>query len=850
MKMEFHFLDVGPTKFGDCILCRRGDDLILIDGGHPGDQKARGDRRSLPDQIADIVGTQPPFQLKLLVITHAHLDHIGCLLKLVKSGIITAEWALVADEKLGWGRHQTHDGVLDSDTLSVEGRKLAAALREDEIPDLRNEEAVRAFLDAALGLEPTYKEILKTLADSGTTIVRHGRDSTTALSEAFSAWGLKILGPTKPHLTLCANAVAKSMSDAASLIRSVLDDGEDDAVALYRQLVSGPLSDSGGKNRPGQALNNQSIVLSFGKSGRRVLLAGDMQFIEPGIAGIETMMAALRKKAQAHGPYMLVKTCHHSSHNGIDATWIEEMGADALLVHSGGENDDYHPALTSLSLLRKRAKTMPGKWLRNDRNGLISCFIDDNAQMEVAYERGEFDDFSRNYDPDLVTQNVEKPPAQNAPEHQSTLVNNQPQQQAMSDESVEVSIRIPNRRTRVTVTIDVQPEAAAAGPPRPFEEPAQIPVPSGEWKLGGGRKFPKLLAVTDARRLALNVGEAAASQAIRALQKAGIDVLPEMPADTGGSKDARLVVREALRAAEYAGVLIIGGPDVVPPVIVDALPRELRAKLGHPAASLNDPDNFIVWSDHPYGDLDDQGINELPVSRVPDGRSAALLHAALTAPARPPDDAGGFGLRNLKRPFAENVYRKLAADGCRTTAPHGPSSHPPETLTAHRIYLMLHGIKNDGTVFAGEEEDESIVPALDLSNLPKVCAGSVIFTGCCWGALIEANIAAESPPGNKPSPRTSENSIALAFLRAGARAFIGCTGAHYSPDAEPYGFYGGPMHTAFWDALLQPEMTPALALHEARLAYLNDMPHGQTDVYDLAIEHKIFHQFTCLGLGW
>ena len=37
MKTEIHFLDVGPAKFGDCILCRRGDDLILIAGGHPGE---------------------------------------------------------------------------------------------------------------------------------------------------------------------------------------------------------------------------------------------------------------------------------------------------------------------------------------------------------------------------------------------------------------------------------------------------------------------------------------------------------------------------------------------------------------------------------------------------------------------------------------------------------------------------------------------------------------------------------------------------------------------------------------------------------------------------------------------
>ncbi len=848
MKTEFHFLDVGPNKFGDCVLCRRGDEVILIDGGHPGDQNARGARRSLPDQIAGIIGMQPPFALKLLVVTHAHLDHVGCLPTLVKNGVIKAEWALVADEKLGWGRHHAHDGVLDSDALPLDGKRVAAALREDAVPDLRNADEVRAFLDAALGLEPAYKGMLTTLEEAGTKIVRHGRNAPTALVKAFAPWNLKILGPTKTHLVRCADAIAKSMMDAASLIQGVFMDGAVDAVALYRQLAAGPLSDSGGKNRPGQALNNQSLTLAFGKAGRRVLLAGDMQFIEPDIEGLDTPMSALRKKAKDHGAYRVVKTCHHSSHNGLDAAWITDMGDDALVIHSGGENDATHPALTSLKLLRERAKTRPKKWLRNDRNGLISCALDAAGGLEVAFERGDFDDFSRNHDLDLGAGPIEVSPV--VREEPPVAPPKPKPQERVPNDNVEVTVRIPNRRTRVTLTIDLQPEAAGAGHPRPFEEPAQNPAPEGEWKLGGGRTFPRLLAVTDIRRLARNVGETAALSAVSALQNAGIDVLPELPEETAGSANTRLVVREALRQADYAGVLIIGGPDVVPPVVMDTLPADLPTRMRHNAVALTDPDNFIVWSDHPYGDTDGEGCNELPVSRVPDGHSAALLRAALTAPARPAGDAGGFGLRNLKRPFADMIYRRLDASGCRTTAPHGPASHPPEKLTAHRIYLMLHGMKGDGTLFAGETEDESIVTAFDMGSLPASCAGSVIFTGCCWGALIEDGLASETATASQPAPRTEENSIALAFLRRGARAFIGCTGAHYSPNIEPYGFFGGPMHAAFWEALTQPGMAPALALHEARLAYLNAIPHGQNGLYDVAIEHKIFHQFTCLGLGW
>jgi hypothetical protein len=57
------------------------------------------------------------------------------------------------------------------------------------------------------------------------------------------------------------------------------------------------------------------------------------------------------------------------------------------------------------------------------------------------------------------------------------------------------------------------------------------------------------------------------------------------------------------------------------------------------------------------------------------------------------------------------------------------------------------------------------------------------------------------------------------------------------------------MHTAFWSHY-DAGAPPALALHLAKSDYLRDFPHGQDGPADQAIELKIFHQFTCLGLGW
>jgi hypothetical protein len=166
---------------------------------------------------------------------------------------------------------------------------------------------------------------------------------------------------------------------------------------------------------------------------------------------------------------------------------------------------------------------------------------------------------------------------------------------------------------------------------------------------------------------------------------------------------------------------------------------------------------------------------------------------------------------------------------------------------AGHVYVMLHGSDTDGTRFWGEDESGAL-EALNISNVPKSFQG-VVLTGCCWGALISTTTAAQAVPGQPAPPRVPSASLALSWLQAGARAFIGCTGTHYSPTAEPFDYFGGPMHHAFWRRYTQGE-APAAALFRAKLDYLRDIPHGQRSANGWAIELKILKQFTCLGLGW
>jgi hypothetical protein len=173
---------------------------------------------------------------------------------------------------------------------------------------------------------------------------------------------------------------------------------------------------------------------------------------------------------------------------------------------------------------------------------------------------------------------------------------------------------------------------------------------------------------------------------------------------------------------------------------------------------------------------------------------------------------------------------------------------PPYPLAGNSLYVMLHGHWREGHIFRGEDED-GYPEAFSASEIPDP-APSVVFSGCCYGALAARQAARDAEPGAPVEGRRVENSIALTCLARGSNAFVGCTAIHYSPDKEPFTYLGEPMHRYFWREIAAGQ-PPAKALLNAKLLYASGIPHlaGAGDELRL-IEHKILRQFTCLGLGW
>jgi hypothetical protein len=827
---------MGHEKYGDCIFIRYGEVNVLIDGGHLKDSQSSEGMESIPDQLADILGTSPPFEIDLLVITHCHADHIGCLPDLVKNKIIEVKWAFLPDEKLGFG-HVDDDAAID--VASPEYR-IAALLREEDHSSLSDEE-LEEFVSDAIKLETRYNQMIEDLKKTKVNIVRFGRDSNKQIEDAFRQIGLKVLGPSPEQFKCCAEAIAQLNNNSKHYAKDISDADDISAhISLYRRLLSdSDALPAGAQDRPGKgaAFNCQSILLGLDTGDGTALLTGDMQFASPEISGITSMMSTLRKIVSDAGPYSFIKLPHHGSYNGFDDSVMKEWESTKVYGISGGQNDPDHPDPGVLKLLEEYTNSIT--WGRTDHNGMITVnFLNSEAGLNV--KRGKLNDAISNSDAVPEPHPSVKKQAIPAGMGKGITVTCDKGDLSLSEvfwkpTGVSLDFTLPGEESaRKDISLGPKASGVSAG------TKSITDISWSNLRLGGGRNLPPLLFITNMKRLENNLGVQEANAVVKLIRDARQTLY-----DVRNPVSPFPEVKARLSEGRYKGVVIVGGYDVIPSQRLDTIPPSIRNGVG---ASTSDADNFIVWCDDIYGDFKGDALPDLPVSRVPDAKSPKLVMAALTsAPPSPVKDR--FGVRNLARPFANGIFSLLpGSTNILVSEPATPANIGQGRAAHDSVYFMLHGSDTDGSRFWGETNQGGILEAANVTNVPQRLSG-VVFSGCCWGALTVQTTALRASSGVQLGIRTTGTSMAINYLHAGALAYIGCTGTHYSPTVAPYNYFGGPMHTAFWKHYLKGE-SPAQALFSAKLDYLQGMPHGQTSMIGQAIEFKILKQFTCLGLGW
>jgi beta-lactamase superfamily II metal-dependent hydrolase len=394
--MDIHVLDMGEPRYGDSLVVRHNGRVMLIDGGNT----ERTD--SIAAQLVALLGP-PPHRIDLLVVTHCHADHIGCLPGLVANGSIEITDALVADERLGFGYGlRTHRSYLRGRTQQE--KALLAALQEEDYSDLPDEELAQVLRELR-GVEDRYRDMLRTLEDSGTNVVRYNLESSAAqqqvkrLEEQFADCGLKVLGPTRDQLVVCARAIESGLRELSELLSSSTERvaSARDSLYMYRR-IAGCLFDEtsfvdsyGSEVSP--AKNDQSIIIKVAAGHLSALLPGDMQFADAGVSGVEELMVQLRTRVREAGPYSFVKLPHHTANNGIDASVLSEWRTSTKFAHSGGSNDPAHPGDQAMDELQGIATI---EFARTDRNGSVTVQELAGDILISADDGSALNDFSPN----------------------------------------------------------------------------------------------------------------------------------------------------------------------------------------------------------------------------------------------------------------------------------------------------------------------------------------------------------------------------------------------------------------------------------------------------------------------
>jgi hypothetical protein len=367
-----------------------------------------------------------------------------------------------------------------------------------------------------------------------------------------------------------------------------------------------------------------------------------------------------------------------------------------------------------------------------------------------------------------------------------------------------------------------------------------------------------VLVVTRVAVLRAKLGAAADRVLARAAE---VGDLHDLEADGVRRADPAAAIKEVqrlLRARSYRYLLILGNDDAVPFVRVEnPFASDEREALD----GWELPADWLP-SDDPYADLDGDpyGVPDLAVARIPSSEDPDLLLTQLGEIVPPP--AGGFALVNQRRRTQASSVIDAIDDAVRVETRFAPPTDPErlrssDAAEARYLYILLHGIgvttdtwladvfawsPYDPNDLAGNWKVEADGQA-DAVTLASARNRGVVDVGACYGAWTLDTV-------QEPRHKTADNSLALAFLRSGTRAFIADTHLSYSIATDPDGPYLGRtgFEVVFWQAIAAGS-TPIDAFQQAKvtIAETIDLAIAEGAADAALLNLKTLHEMVYLG---
>ena len=263
--------------------------------------------------------------------------------------------------------------------------------------------------------------------------------------------------------------------------------------------------------------------------------------------------------------------------------------------------------------------------------------------------------------------------------------------------------------------------------------------------------------------------------------------------DGDNTKAIQSSIREQLKNGKMS-VFLFGGFDVVP-----------RVKRANP---MHDGD--VIWGDDFYGDIDSDNLwlPDVDLGRIPDAPSIitnpdSSLYA-VNAASGPLRTEKLVSVANYERPTAADLVAVAnpVAEGRNyfKSRPYDHRSLPTNFYRDANLYLILHGSAHNGWGLSGEAPTQPWPTAFTVDEVQPT---EVVFCGACYGAITQG--------------RTASDSIAIAFLAKGTRAFMAHTGSSYS---ENRWLDGG--EAFFWKLFLlecRKGVSTATAFRKAKAEY-------------------------------